>query len=156
MTYVFDTNAFSQLFHSYYRGRFPSLWAHFDELIRNGSITSTREVYSEIEDDRVQALRAWAKNNKELFPVPTAAEGTFLTRIFAVRHFQQIIEQKKLLKGGKNADPFVIARASVNNWAVVTMESEPKGGARIPNICRYFDIPCLSLEGFMEAENWEF
>jgi hypothetical protein len=30
-----------------------------------------------------------------------------------VRHFQQNIEQQKLLKGGKNAEPFVIARAAV-------------------------------------------
>ena len=156
MTYVFDTNAFSQLFHSYYRGRFPSLWAHFDELIGNGSITSTREVAREIEDDRVQALREWAENNKELFPAPTANEAAFVAQIFAVQHFQQMIEQKKLLRGGKNADPFVIARASVNEWTVVTMESEPENGARIPNICRHFGIPCLSLEGFMEAEDWEF
>ena len=110
MTYVFDTNAFSQLFHSYYRGRFPSLWTHFDELIANGSITSTREVYREIENDRVQMLRDWAKDHKELFPAPTAAEAAFVAEIFAIQHFQQMIEQKKLLKGGKNADPFVIAR----------------------------------------------
>ncbi len=156
MTYVFDTNVFSQLFHSYYRGRFPSLWAHFDELIGNGSITSTREVYREIEDDRVQALRDWAKNIKELFPAPTADEASFVAQIFAVPHFQQVIEQKKLYKGGKNADPFVIARAGVNGWTVVTMESEPPNGARIPNICRHFGITRLSLEGFMEVEGWEF
>ncbi len=57
MTYVFDTNAFSQLFHSYYPGRFPTLWANFDQLIEDGEITSTREVGREIEDDRVAALR---------------------------------------------------------------------------------------------------
>lgn len=156
MTYVFDTNAFSQLFHSFYRSRFPSLWAHFDELIENGSITSTREVYREIEDDRVQSLREWAKDNKELFPTPTAAEASFVAQIFAAKHFQQMIEQKKLLKGGKNADPFVIARAKVLEGTVVTMEAEPKNGARIPNICRRFGIPCFSLEAFMEEEDWQF
>jgi hypothetical protein len=156
VTYVFDTNAFSQLFHSYYRGRFPTLWSQFDDLIANGSITSTREVSREIEDDRVQALRDWARNNKGLFPVPTAPEAAFVAQIFSVPHFQQIIEQKKLLKGGKNADPFVIARAHVNGWTVVTMETEPRNGARIPNICRHFRIPCVSLEGFMEQEDWEF
>jgi len=36
------------------------------------------------------------------------------------------------------------------------MESEPKNGAKIPNICRHFSIPCLSLEGFMEEEGWQF
>jgi hypothetical protein len=156
VTYVFDTNAFSQLFHSFYPSRFPSLWAHFDELVEDGFITSTREVYREIEDDRVKSLREWAKDNKELFPTPTANEALFVSQIFDVKHFQQIIEQKKLLKGGKNADPFVIARAAVLEGAVVTMESEPKNGARIPNICRRFSIPCMSLEGFMEQEDWRF
>ena len=112
MMYVFDTNAFSQLFHSYYRGRFPTLWTNFDELVANGVITSTREVAREIEGDRVKALREWAKSQKELFPSPTAAEAEFVTHIFRIRHFQQIIEQKKLLKGGKNADPFMVARAA--------------------------------------------
>ena len=29
LSYVFDTNAFSQLFHSYYRDQFPTLWRRF-------------------------------------------------------------------------------------------------------------------------------
>lgn len=156
MTYVFDTNAFSQLFHSYYRGRFPTLWGQFDGLIEDGVITSTREVAREIEDDRVAALREWAKEKKHLFPSPTGAEGAFVAKIFSVPHFQQVIEQKKLLKGGKNADPFVIARGAVAEATVVTMESKPKNGAKIPNICEYFNIDCVSLEGFMEQEGWSF
>ena len=156
MLYVFDTNAFSQLFHSYYRNRFPTLWANFDALVADGSITSTREAFREVEDDRVAALREWAEEHKELFPAPTADEGAFVAKIFAVRHFQQVIEQKKLLKGGRNADPFLIARAAVAGGTVVTMENEPPNGAKIPNICRHFEVPCLSLEGFMEAEGWQF
>ncbi len=121
MTYVFDTNAFSQLFHSYYRGRFPTLWVNFDQLIENGVITSTREVGREIEDDRVVSLREWAADHKELFPAPTAEEGAYVGQVFSVPHFLQIIEQKKLLKGGKNADPFVVARAGVIGATVVSM-----------------------------------
>jgi hypothetical protein len=132
VTYVFDANAFGHLFRSYYRGRFPSLWANYDALVGNGSITSTREAYREIEDAPVEGLRDWAKANKEIFPTPTADEGAFIARIFAVRHFQQVIEQKKLLKGGKNADPFIVARAAVIGGTVVTMEKEPKNGAKIP------------------------
>lgn len=156
MTYVFDTNAFSQLFHSFYPGRFPTLWAQFDELVADDQITSTREVYREIEDDRVKRLRDWGKDNKHLFPTPTADEAAIVSKIFQVQHFQQVIEQKKLLKGGKNADPFVIARAGAIDGAVVTMESEPRNGAKIPNICRHFKIPCFSLESFMEEVDWQF
>ncbi|WP_299720573.1 PIN domain-containing protein [uncultured Tateyamaria sp.] len=156
MSYVFDTNAFSQLFHSYYRNRFPTLWEQFDELIENGDITSTREVSREIEGDRVATLRDWAAVQRDLFPTPNAVEAGFVGQIFAVPHFLQIIERKKLLKGGLNADPFIIARAHAIEGTVVTLEGEPPNGAKIPNICRHFGIPCVSLEGFMEAEDWTF
>lgn len=156
MSYVFDTNAFSQLFHSYYRNRFPTLWEQFDELVDNGDITSTREVAREIEGDRVVTLREWAAGQRELFPTPTAAEAGFVGRIFAVPHFLQIIERKKLLKGGLNADPFIISRAHAIGGKVVSLESDPPNGAKIPNICRHFGIPCVSLEGFMEEEDWTF
>ncbi len=156
MTYVFDTSAFSQLFRSYYRDRFPTLWNQFDQLVTGGAITSTREVGREIDDCPVESLRSWAKANKRLFPAPDRVEGQFVADIFKIRHFQQIIERKKLLKGGKNADPFVVARANGLEATVVTMEGKPPNGARIPNICDYFHIPCVSLEGFMEREQWQF
>lgn len=63
---------------------------------------------------------------------------------------------KKLLEGGVNADPFVVAKAKVNNAAVVTLEQLAQHAARIPNICQHFGVRCMSLEEFMEAENWIF
>jgi hypothetical protein len=73
-----------------------------------------------------------------------------------VPHFQQNIERQKLLKGGRNADPFVIARAAVAQCPVVSMEQFKDNAAKIPNICRHFGVECLSLEQFMEREGWEF
>ena len=52
----------------------------------------------EIEDDRVAELRDWANQHKILFPTQTAGEAQFVSRIFSVPHFQQVIEKKKLLK----------------------------------------------------------
>ncbi len=156
MKYVFDTNAFSLLFRSYYRNRFPSLWKQFDKLVKSGAITSTREVLEEINDSHVQEMIEWASKHKELFPTPTTEEAIFVRTIFQNNHFQQIIETKELLKGGKNADPFIIARAKNLDLTVITMEKERENGAKIPNICRHFNILCESLERFMELEGWEF
>lgn len=156
MSYVFDTSALSPLFRNFYRNRFPTLWAQFDELVEYGEITSTREVAREIEVGPIAALREWAADRQELFPAPTMAEATFVGQIFSVPHFLQIVEQRKLLKGGLNADPFIVARAQSIGGTVVTLEGEPPNGAKIPNICRHFGIPCISLEGFMEAEHWTF
>lgn len=156
MRYIFDTNAFSQLFRSYYRRRFPTLWRHFDSLVCAGSVTSTREVKREIEDSSIAELTTWATQHQHLFPSPTLAEAEFVGHIFRKSHFRQVIEKRKLLKGGRNADPFVIARAYVLHGAVITMERGQPNGARIPNICRHFRIDCLSLEEFMEREGWQF
>jgi len=154
--YVFDTSPLSTLFKNYYRRRFPSLWRNFDVLVSAGSLVSTREAYREVVDGPVAELREWAGNNQALFSVPTAAEGALVARIYAVPHFHQNIEQQKLLKGGRNADPFVIARASVEGGTVVTMEVFKQNAAKIPNICRHFGVPCMTLEEFMEAEGWQF
>jgi hypothetical protein len=92
--YVFDNSPLSTLFRNYYRRRFPSLWEKFDAIVDEGRLVSTREVLNEINNSSIETLRDWAKDNKDIFTTPTAEEGSFITRIFAVRHFQHNIEQK--------------------------------------------------------------
>lgn len=156
MTYVFDSSALSALFRNYYREVFRSLWLGFDRLVDNNQIISTREALREIEDGPLEELRDWAKTNQDIFATPVAAEGAFVSQIYSVSHFQHNIEMRKLLNGGKLADPFVIARAGVANAHVVTTEKLKPGGAKIPNICEHFGIECLTLEKFMRAEGWSF
>jgi hypothetical protein len=60
------------------------------------------------------------------------------------------------LKGGRNADAFIIARAVVEDRTVVTMEIFKANAAKIPNICGHFGVRCMTLEQFMEVENWQF
>jgi hypothetical protein len=156
MSYVFDNSPLSALFKNFYRSRFPSLWERFDGLVAAGQIVSTREAYREIEDGAPESLREWAAQNHGLFAMPTAQEGTFVARIYAIDHFQQNIELQKILKGGRNADPFVIAKAAVEGHTVVSMEILKPHAAKIPNICEHFGVRCLSLEQFMEEEDWAF
>jgi hypothetical protein len=156
MSYVFDNSPLSVLFKNFYRNTFRTLWENFDTLVADGRIVSTREALREIEDGAPENLLAWAKDHTELFAMPTPAEARFVARIYAVTHFQQNIEQQKLLKGGNNADPFVIAKAAIEDRAVVTMEGFKPNAAKIPNICRHFNVSCLSLQEFMEEEGWEF
>ena len=153
--YVFDTSPLSSLFKHFYRSRFPTLWAQLDALIGQGQITSTREVAREL-DQYAQADSRWMRDNRAIFTTPTRAEAQFVQRIYQVRHFQQNIEQKKLHKGGLNADPFVIAKAAVDGGVVVTLETAPPNAARIPNICQHFRVQCINLEQFMEREGWQF
>jgi len=154
--YVLDTNVISALHKNYYRSRFVSLWKQFDALVADGRITSAREAYHELHDGVVGADTAWAKANSKLFATPDAKEAAFVAAIYAVPHFQANIEKQKLIKGGRNADAFIIARAFSVGGMVVTMERGKPNAVKIPNICEHFRIPVLDLEGLMEREGWVF
>jgi hypothetical protein len=39
---------------------------------------------------------------------------------------------------------------------VVTEEEKKANAARIPNVCEYFGVNCVNLEGFMERKGWAF
>ena len=155
MTYVLDTSFIIQLHENYYRDSFVSLWKLFDDMLAAGRFTSTREVLRELEEQSDTAAQ-WAEANKELFATPTAEEGRCVASIYAIKHFQQNIELKKILKGGKNADPFVVARAFTIKGAVLTMEQLKPNAAKIPNICDHFKVPCLDFRRFMVVEGWSF
>ena len=154
--YVLDTNVISNLHKNFYRKRFVSLWEAFDQLVAEGKVTSTREVYHELQNGRPGADTEWAKANERLFATPDAKEGAFVGQIYSVAHFQANIERQKLFKGGRNADAFIVARAYAVGGTVVTMERLSANAVKVPNVCEHFKIPCLDLERFMESEGWEF
>ena len=155
MVYVIDTSVISVLYKNYYRKQFPSLWTLFDKIVEQGRITSTREVLRELQDRGGEASD-WAEDNKYLFPMPNAIEGGHVAAIYKVKHFQSNIEKQKILRGGSNADSFLIARARAIEGTVLTMEQLKPNSVKIPNICEYFDVRCVDLQRFMEIENWKF
>lgn len=155
--YVFDTNSLSVLFDNFYLDRFPSLWEKFDELLLGGRIISVREVYNEIiRRDRDTRLVEWAKNQREFFVQPSVEEMQFVGKIFDVPHFRTLIRKRETLVGTPVADPFLIAKAKVENRLLVTQETLKPNAAKIPNVCDHFGIRHINLEGFMEREGWQF
>jgi hypothetical protein len=124
-------------------------------MVEDGGFTSTREAYRELADHGGDSFD-WAKFNQRLFVTPNAKEGAFVAEIYAVKHFQANIEQQKILRGGKNADPFLIARAATTGATVLTMEQLKPNAAKIPNICKHFGVQCVDLRQFMEKEGWVF
>lgn len=152
--YIFDTSSFLELSH-YYPKRFPTLWASFDKMVKAGKIISVKEAFNEINDSKPE-LFEWVQANKGIFCEPIEEEALFIAKIFLVKNFQQAIEQKKVLRGGAFADPFVIAKAKIINGIVVTQEKLKPTAAKIPNICAHFSVQCMNLENFMEEQDWIF
>lgn len=156
MLYVFDTNSL-RILSNFFPQRFPSFWTKFDKYVSEGKTISVREVLKELEIQiNVEHLQNWIKENKKIFFLPSEDESLFVSKIFAVSHFQHLISHEARLKGNPVADPFVIAVAKIKGGCVVTEEKWKKNSAKIPNICEHFEIKCTNLEGFMETENWEF
>lgn len=157
MIYVFDTSSLSRLKH-FFPAVFKTIWAGLDELVKSGSLISTREVFNEI-TDRGEAdphVDAWLKARKEIFTTPTSAELQFVAQIFQIPHFQSLIGEKQRLAGLPVADPFVIACAKVHQGTVVTEEKLKPQAAKIPNVCGHFGISCVNLEQFMQQQGWSF
>lgn len=155
MIYVFDTSSFSEL-NAYYPDIFKEFWNKFDRMVSAGHVISTREVFPEIERSGLEHIVTWAKSNKKVFTMPTAAETAFVAQIFTVSHFRALIGAKQQQRGDPVADPFVIACAKVNIGTVVTEEKHKPNAAKIPNVCQHFNVPCINLAGFMRAQRWSF
>ena len=157
--YVFDTSSFSQLFGSYYRSVFPTLWALFGEMVSTGRLVTVREVKNEIErypGTKLETLTGWCASHQELFTTPSPQEQSHVASIFHNSHFLQLVTQKALLKGTPVADHFVIAKAGEIGGCVVTEEADRPNAAKIPNVCEHFRVDYTDLEGFMERERWQF
>ncbi len=154
MTYVFDSNTLIKIFNHYYRNQFPSFWEKFDKYVANGKIISVRTVKTELQDGR-DMLADFVKSNG-IFDMPTDDETDFITEIFKVEHFQDLISKKARLQGKEVADPYLIAKAKVLNICAVTEEKPKNNAAKIPNVCQNFDVCCMNLEQFMQKERWSF
>ena len=112
--YVFDSNIFINLQRRQPLDVFPSLWVKIGELMDDGTIISSQEVYDEIMiggDD----LEKGAKARQKCF-LPSDIPVQQDVRAILSTH-------RGLIEGGKkknSADPFVIALAKQQNCKVVT------------------------------------
>ena len=99
MAYVFDTNSF-RVIGNYYPEQFPTFWKKSNQTAAIGKIISVKEVRSELD---IQAhhthLIDWVKGHGAIFSSPEPVELLFVNRIFSVRHFQELLSQKNVLKG---------------------------------------------------------
>lgn len=154
MIYVFDSNTLIKIFNNYYRAQFPSFWEKFDSAVVEREIISVRAVKNELEYGKDDLSRFVGEN--DIFDAPTDEETEFVATIFQTQHFQNLISKKARLLGKEVADPYLIARAKIQEACVVTEEKLKPNAAKIPNVCQEFKVGCINLEQFMKNENWSF
>lgn len=154
-TYCIDT---SSLVHAWRRAyppkRFSGLWIAFDQLIDDGRLVATIEVYYELKkkDDEIFE---WAKDRKEtmFLEIDDGVQGE-VVRI--MQTYPKLVDTGKGKSGG---DPFVIAQALAGSPRLVVVTQEAGGTAdkpRIPFVCDREGVRHIDLLTLIEEEDWTF
>lgn len=128
------------------KSTFTPIWDKVENMIEAGALISTVEVRDELKDDD---LVEWGKRNDQLFLPLT--EEVQKKAIDVLRDFPTMIKMKST--GNSNADPFLIATASIEGATIVSDErlgDESTGDYHIPNVCRRYGIGCITLNDFLD------
>jgi hypothetical protein len=154
--YIMDTTAFYVL-GNYYPLRFPSIWEHINNLVREDKFWSVKEVRQEIEHNcPFDHIEKWVDSHRHIFRKPTSRELEFVTKIFQLKQYLGLVKRSNILKGLPVADPFIVAAGKIHKGTVVTQESFKDGGARIPTVCKEFNVHCINVEEFLGREKLKY
>jgi hypothetical protein len=152
--YSADTSALIDGLERYYpEEHFPGLWERVDELVGEGRLIISEEVWEEAQS-KDAVVKAWCEPRKDAIVVPTDATVVQEVQRVLTGHERLVMN----LKGRNRADPFVIAVASIRGAVVVTgegsdgTESRPK----IPLVCAHLGIECIRFLDVIRLEGWTF
>ena len=110
---------------------FKSIWDKFAEMLVEGKLISSIEIFDELQDEDLQE---WIKPYKNAFKPLSQEVQANVTKI--LKEYPQIINVRNTKKSSSNGDPFLIATAMCENGniAIVTNEKNTKQFG-IPKIC---------------------
>ena len=150
--YVFDSNIFITLHQRYSMDVFPKVWEKLEEIMANGMVISSQEVYDELLVGG-DSLVEWVKKRKVCF---------YPTDVSIQQGVREILSQHRgLIEAGRkynSADPFVIALAIKTQRIVVTEEAPTRNdkSPKIPDVCAAYQIGCVNFLTFARKEGFVF
>lgn len=155
--YSIDTSFFMDWQARYYPlDVFASLQTNIEALIKSGDFQAVELVSEEIEAVGTPDLRAWAKNNKNIF-VPLTPDVQVEAAAIEAK-YPDLLDPKLPYQ---SADAYVIALAKLKNGNVVSQETsvnekhKPNKNCYIPDVCRDLGVSCINLLGLMRREKWK-
>lgn len=152
--YSVDTSALIDGLERYYpEDHFPGLWERMDELVSEGRLIISEEVWEEAQS-KDAVVKAWCEPRKNTIIVPTDATVAQEVQRVLTGHERLVMN----LKGRNRADPFVIAVAKIRGAIVVTGEGSDGTDSRpkIPFVCNHLGIECIRLLDVIRLEGWSF
>ena len=148
--YSIDSSALIHAWRRAYRPKnFPSFWRHIDELIQEGRLKASIEVYNELkkkDDD----IFAWCKDRKEHLVVELDEQ----TQDVVVRLMKDYPRLVDTVKGRSGGDPFVIALAEAGSIKMIVVTEENYGKTRVPDVCLHEGIEPVKIVDLIEREEW--
>ena len=110
---------------------FKAIWDKFAEMLEEGKLISSIEIFDELQDEDLQE---WIKPFKKAFKPLSQEVQANVTKI--LNEYPKIINVSKNKKSSSNGDPFLIATAMCEkgNIVIVTNEKNTKQFG-IPKIC---------------------
>lgn len=148
--YSIDSSSLIHAWNRAYRPKnFPTFWRLLEELIEEGRLKASIEVYNELKkkDDEVFA---WAKVHKDKLFVEID-EPTQDEVIDLMANYPTLVDTTKGRSGG---DPFVIALALASDPHMIVVTQEDRGKMRIPDVCNAVGVNCVNLAEMIEREDW--
>lgn len=137
--YVVDCCSLIYAWRDFYTPKaFPNVWEWIDDHIEADQLISHNEVLQEL--DFPEDLREWCDERRHIFTDADEVEQQLVTRLLSDYPIFRP-------QGGKMkwADPWIIARAHLNQSVVVTQE-KPGSPKRIPFICEAEGIECITIQ----------
>lgn len=136
----------------YPRDVFPGFWRDFEHLIDEGLAVCVEEVQREI-DQKADQIQDWMRSRSSLVvPFDAHIESSYRQVVNRFRTYAKRTQRRN------QADPMIVALAMSQGLTVVTDEvsDPPADPPKIPNLCKAFNVPCLSLVELMRAEGWKY
>lgn len=150
--YSADSSALIHGWRRIYRPRnFGFVWDQLGELIEDGRLKASIEVYNDLEkkDDE---LFKWCKERKDKLVVDIDDNiQDHVSRI--MKSYPRLVDT---VKGRSSSDPFVIALAASTNPTMTVVTEEFIGKVRIPDVCNGENIDYCGLADLIEREDWNF
>jgi hypothetical protein len=124
-------------------------WNWFESMVEAGKITTHKKVIKEVLDGERKSqpdpLLSWVKTRQSKLADQTPDSKELQALIGELCQFSYTkFGSPKTIEFTKGADLFLIARAALDDGAVVTQESEKKL-VRIPSVCNQFHVHYMTI-----------
>lgn len=146
---------------SYPIGIVVSFWAWLAKHVEDGVVVCPRSVYQEIaeQEGHQDEIAQWVQTRKDKgLCVPSTREVQ--ARVDEIlQHVFERYKPEHAFDFSKGGDVWVIAHALEENGIVVTLESDLRPNAhkaRIPDVCKRFDVRCMNTVEMLKALKAKF